>query len=105
MGVASSIDIQPLHICDNNPQQNPRLLIAQCSLIIAHCSAQLPSPPRYNSVLKVSPLHVALGPSSRAGYQTVELLVEALGPGALQARDWAGQTPLHLAAQVTTRLD
>ena len=56
-------------------------------------------------MLKVSPLHVALGPSSRAAYQTVELLVEALGPGALEARDWAGQTPLHLAAQVTTRLE
>jgi ankyrin repeat protein len=55
-------------------------------------------PARYNSRLKVAPVHVALGPEGGAEDQTVALLVAALPPGALEARDGAGQTALHLAA-------
>ena len=55
-------------------------------------------PHRYNTVLKLAPLHVALGAGSKASQQTLELLVRALDPEALEARDWSGQTALHLAA-------
>ena len=56
-------------------------------------------PDRYNSILKVSPLHVALSEESKASNETVELLIRSVSGNALEARDWAGQTALHLAAK------
>ena len=60
-------------------------------------------PDRYNSVLKLAPIHVALGPESRATSATIALLVGALSSPALEARDWGGQTALHLAAGLGDR--
>ena len=47
----------------------------------------------------MSPLHVALSEESKASNETVELLIRSVSGNALEARDWAGQTPLHLAAK------
>ena len=54
---------------------------------------------RYNSLLKVAPLHLALAEESKASSETIELLIRSVSGNALEARDWAGQTPLHLAAK------
>ena len=53
------------------------------------------SPHHYSSALQLSPLHVSV---SQCHSEGVKLLLGALKPGHLEARDRAGRTPLLLAA-------
>ena len=66
---------------------------------VVHLLDRGAKPDRYNTLLKLAPIHVALAEESRASKETIELLIRSLSENSLDARDWAGQTPLHLAAK------